>query len=254
MAVHESHGSLPAPRFERPTRVLIAVAPFYRDIADALLAGATAAIAAAGATQETVEVPGALRAADGDPARQPVGRVRRLRRARLRDPRRDHALRDGLQRSLARADAARAGRALHRQRHPDGGEPRAGRGPRRSRRPEQGRRRRRGGAASGGARPPLRPSRRGLPEGSFRVAGDSGTTPEMAAGQPASPHRGPGPPDALGGAVLRGAGAVPDGGRGRRARDRGRGVRDPPPRRRDRRRDLCRARPRAFPRPGRRWR
>ena len=60
MAVHESHGSLPAPRFERPTRVLIAVAPFYRDIADALLAGATAAIAAAGATQETVEVPGAL--------------------------------------------------------------------------------------------------------------------------------------------------------------------------------------------------
>jgi 6,7-dimethyl-8-ribityllumazine synthase len=60
MAVHESHGSLPAPRFERPTRVLIAVAPFYRDIADALLAGATAAIAAAGATQETVVVPGAL--------------------------------------------------------------------------------------------------------------------------------------------------------------------------------------------------
>ena len=56
----ESHYTLPAPRFERPTRLLVVVAPFYRDIADALLAGARAAIAGAGALQETVEVPGAL--------------------------------------------------------------------------------------------------------------------------------------------------------------------------------------------------
>lgn len=56
----ESHYTLPAPRFERPTRLLLVVAPFYRDIADALLAGARAAAARAGATAETVEVPGAL--------------------------------------------------------------------------------------------------------------------------------------------------------------------------------------------------
>ncbi len=56
----ETHSALPRPRFERPTRVLIVVAPFYRDIADALLAGARAALDAAGVTHETVEVPGAL--------------------------------------------------------------------------------------------------------------------------------------------------------------------------------------------------
>jgi 6,7-dimethyl-8-ribityllumazine synthase len=56
----ESHYTLPAPRFERPPRLLVAVAPFYRDIADALLAGARAAIDGAGAAAEVVEVPGAL--------------------------------------------------------------------------------------------------------------------------------------------------------------------------------------------------
>ncbi len=60
MAQHDSHGMLPRPRFEVPTRLLIVVAPFYRDIADALAAGARAAIADAGAHHETVEVPGAL--------------------------------------------------------------------------------------------------------------------------------------------------------------------------------------------------
>jgi 6,7-dimethyl-8-ribityllumazine synthase len=40
--------------------MLIVVAPFYRDIADMLLAGARAAVEAAQAAQETVEVPGAL--------------------------------------------------------------------------------------------------------------------------------------------------------------------------------------------------
>ena len=40
--------------------MLIVVAPFYRDIADPLLAGARAALDAAGVAHETVEVPGAL--------------------------------------------------------------------------------------------------------------------------------------------------------------------------------------------------
>ncbi len=60
MAVHETHHILARPRFERPTRLLLVVAPFYRDIADALLAGARAAVEAAGASHETIEVPGAL--------------------------------------------------------------------------------------------------------------------------------------------------------------------------------------------------
>ncbi len=56
----ESHYTLPRPVFDRPVRVLIVVAPYYRDIADDLLAGARAEIEAAGAAHETVEVPGAL--------------------------------------------------------------------------------------------------------------------------------------------------------------------------------------------------
>ena len=58
MALRE--GSLPRPRLERPARVLIVLAPFYRDIADALLEGARATLDDAGAAHETVEVPGAL--------------------------------------------------------------------------------------------------------------------------------------------------------------------------------------------------
>jgi 6,7-dimethyl-8-ribityllumazine synthase len=60
MAVREAHHILPRPRFERPTRLLLVTAPFYRDIADALLAGTRAAIGAAGARHEEIEVPGAL--------------------------------------------------------------------------------------------------------------------------------------------------------------------------------------------------
>jgi 6,7-dimethyl-8-ribityllumazine synthase len=56
----EPHDALPRPRLDRPTRVLVVVAPFYRAIADALLAGARAALDDAGARHETVEVPGAL--------------------------------------------------------------------------------------------------------------------------------------------------------------------------------------------------
>ena len=60
MATHDPAGALPRPSFDAPVRVLLVVAPFYRDIADALIAGARAALDAAGATHETVEVPGAL--------------------------------------------------------------------------------------------------------------------------------------------------------------------------------------------------
>jgi len=60
LAIHEPHHTLARPRFDTPTRLLIVVAPFYRDIADALLAGARAAIEAAAAHHETIEVPGAL--------------------------------------------------------------------------------------------------------------------------------------------------------------------------------------------------
>ena len=56
----ESHYTLPRPAFETAPKVLIVVAPFYRDLADMLLAGARAELEAAGARHETVEVPGAL--------------------------------------------------------------------------------------------------------------------------------------------------------------------------------------------------
>ena len=52
--------TLPRPAFDKPVKLLIVVAPFYRDIADMLIEGATAEIAAAGGTHELAEVPGAL--------------------------------------------------------------------------------------------------------------------------------------------------------------------------------------------------
>ncbi len=55
-----THYSLPLPEFDKPVRVLIAVAPYYRDIADHLIAGARGMLARAGATHDLIEVPGAL--------------------------------------------------------------------------------------------------------------------------------------------------------------------------------------------------
>lgn len=55
-----SHHTLPLPTFEKPVKVLIVVAPYYRDVADMLLAGARATLDGVGATHETIEVPGAL--------------------------------------------------------------------------------------------------------------------------------------------------------------------------------------------------
>ncbi len=60
MAGTETHYTLPLPSFDRPVKLLIVVAPYYRDIADNLIAGARATAAAAGAEVDLVEVPGAL--------------------------------------------------------------------------------------------------------------------------------------------------------------------------------------------------
>lgn len=56
----QSHYTLPRPEFDGPVKLLIVVAPYYRDIADGMLEGARAEIEACGGTHETVEVPGAL--------------------------------------------------------------------------------------------------------------------------------------------------------------------------------------------------
>ena len=60
MATAETHTTLPLPVFDKPVKLLIVVAPYYRDIANNLVAGAKAVIAAAGAEVDLVEVPGAL--------------------------------------------------------------------------------------------------------------------------------------------------------------------------------------------------
>ena len=60
MAGTETHYTLPLPKFDKPVRLLIVVAPYYKDIADDLIAGARAVAAEAGASADLVEVPGAL--------------------------------------------------------------------------------------------------------------------------------------------------------------------------------------------------
>ena len=60
MAIAEAQTSLPLPEFDKPIRLLIVTAPFYRDIADNLIRGATVIAEKAGAEIELVEVPGAL--------------------------------------------------------------------------------------------------------------------------------------------------------------------------------------------------
>lgn len=55
-----SEYTLPRPEFDKPVKLLIVVAPFYRDLADQQIKGAVAEIEAAGGTYEITEVPGAL--------------------------------------------------------------------------------------------------------------------------------------------------------------------------------------------------
>lgn len=60
MAGNETHYTLPRPEFDKPVKLLIVVAPYYKDIANDLVTGAKAEIDAVGGTWELVEVPGAL--------------------------------------------------------------------------------------------------------------------------------------------------------------------------------------------------
>ena len=60
MAASIEHHHLPLPRIDGSLRLLVVVAPYYRDIANDLVAGAGAIAAQAGATVELAEVPGAL--------------------------------------------------------------------------------------------------------------------------------------------------------------------------------------------------
>ena len=60
MAGHETHHMLELPSFDRPVKLMAVVAPYYKDIADNMLAGVRAVAARAGAELEVVEVPGAL--------------------------------------------------------------------------------------------------------------------------------------------------------------------------------------------------
>jgi 6,7-dimethyl-8-ribityllumazine synthase len=52
MALNENHYTLPLPSFAKPVKLLIVVAPYYKDIADALVVGARGVAAACGATTE----------------------------------------------------------------------------------------------------------------------------------------------------------------------------------------------------------
>lgn len=60
MAASEEHYTPERPNFDRPVKLLIVVAPYYKAIADQLVAGARAEIEACGGTHDLVEVPGAL--------------------------------------------------------------------------------------------------------------------------------------------------------------------------------------------------
>lgn len=60
MASASDHYVLPRPTFDKPVKILIVVSPYYKSVADDLIAGAQAELEAAGATWEVVEMPGAL--------------------------------------------------------------------------------------------------------------------------------------------------------------------------------------------------
>ena len=60
MAARDEHGILPLPDLTHAPRILLVAAPFYRKVADGLIAGARAVLDRAGASHELIEVPGAL--------------------------------------------------------------------------------------------------------------------------------------------------------------------------------------------------
>jgi 6,7-dimethyl-8-ribityllumazine synthase len=60
MASSEDHGVLALPEFSPPPKLLLIAAPFYRAIADDLIAGAVATLGKVNAAHDLIEVPGAL--------------------------------------------------------------------------------------------------------------------------------------------------------------------------------------------------
>jgi len=60
MATAEQHHIMDTPTFDAPVKLAIVVSPYYKDIADNLIAGAKAEAEKAGATVEIINVPGAL--------------------------------------------------------------------------------------------------------------------------------------------------------------------------------------------------
>ncbi|MGB0497704.1 MAG: 6,7-dimethyl-8-ribityllumazine synthase [Rubricella sp.] len=60
MASSQEHDTLPLPRLDPAPRVAIVVAPYYKAIAEGLIAGARAVFAEVGASVTEIEVPGAL--------------------------------------------------------------------------------------------------------------------------------------------------------------------------------------------------
>jgi 6,7-dimethyl-8-ribityllumazine synthase len=60
MAGAEKHYIMPRAEFDKPVKLAIVMSPYYKDIADNMLAGAVAEIESVGGTYEVVEVPGAL--------------------------------------------------------------------------------------------------------------------------------------------------------------------------------------------------
>ena len=60
MATAEQYHIMDTPKFDKPVKLAIIVSPYYKDIADNLIAGATDEAEKAGATVEIINVPGAL--------------------------------------------------------------------------------------------------------------------------------------------------------------------------------------------------
>ena len=60
MMAGPTHYQLQLPTFDEAPKIMIVVAPYYKDIADDLVAGARAEVEKVGGTCEVVEVPGAL--------------------------------------------------------------------------------------------------------------------------------------------------------------------------------------------------
>jgi hypothetical protein len=147
MAASEQHYTLPLPAFDKPVKLLIVVAPYYKDIADnAGRRRRGRGRKGLGAEVDLVEVPGALEVPTA------IGMAGRMARydgyvglgcvIRGETTHYDTVCNDS-----SRGLTLLGLQGLHRQRHPDGGKPRAGRGAGRSGGAGQGRRRGRGGLA-----------------------------------------------------------------------------------------------------------